>query len=367
MSTPITAENNWSPSDPINKSTPLSPLCACLGQGQFDISSWALICSTLERMNIKTVGDLEELFSENDMVLMAVLRSLEAKLKESARWYLSGLATATNVQFQVFDYKAKGKGADWNSKCTKLNASGSFQVARYTPDGRLFEKLPAKYEVDFLRAEDLARATDFFWLDAVANDEESMGEYLPLGMPRRLGKVWLAVLPPPVPYRYGEKKYEKERSPADIISLRFQNARSSAKPYDRCVLDEKFKKYFGEKIVHSVTFVDADDERLLDNDRNILFGELIDVYRNKTLPPITISVDAVKGKAKKNSPERKPFAEHSEQDKENRAEEGDLGSLPLELEDVDDGDSDIELSFNMPPPPKSSSSSSTKQEQLRIH
>ena len=62
-------------------------------------------------------------------------------------------------------------------------------------------------------------------IDAQANPEESLGDYLPTGLPRRLEKVHEALLPP-----FGGKA-----AASKVYKLRFQNARDAPNPYPRMV------------------------------------------------------------------------------------------------------------------------------------
>ena len=152
------------------------------------------------------------------------------------------------------------------SHCTKVETSTHFNSSKYKPDGRVFELIPKKSTCDFLSAEDEQLAVDLLWLDAHAHPEPSFGDYLPSGMPMRLGNICRELLPPFAPTRKGVARPQKK-----VIALSHQNRREAVAPYKRMVLSLDFKECIQEKSRSSVTWVEPSSEALVDNVRNRVF------------------------------------------------------------------------------------------------
>ena len=76
-----------------------------------------------------------------------------------------------------------------------MACSADFNPSTYKPDGRVFAQLPRKGAQDFMSEEQEHLAVDLVWLDAHANPEPSLGDYLPSGLPLRLGCIFDQLVP----------------------------------------------------------------------------------------------------------------------------------------------------------------------------
>ena len=65
---------------------------------------------------------------------------------------------------------------------------------------------------------------------------------------------------------------------------RWQNGRN--RDYKDMILDKKFIKYFPPKLVKFLSFVESDDEDLIDSKHNQLFTELVDVREGRAQPMV---------------------------------------------------------------------------------
>ena len=342
--------SSWNPSNPVNRETPMSPICSCLGHGQQDQASYAAIAAKFKQHGTLDVGTLEDMWGENDFMIMGMLRGLDKKgvLKFTPRSYLAAISKITGISFEAKAHNVTGQGGDWNSACTKQRASADFNVAKYVPDGRIFNYLPRKGTVDYLDKAETVLATDLYLLDGIANPEPSVGEYWPLGMPKQLGRSWKIMLPLPEPYHLGKLGLEKPRRPADLITLRAQNARAAStagKPYARCVLNKKYKQYFGPKVVNSFSFVDSDDDELIDNERDQAFGELVAVYRTGELPKLEVDLKAEEEKSRQVKDQPVKFQENQEPQQATSSQDVDmLVGDTVDSSDSSDGDDEPRLS-----------------------
>ena len=266
--------------------TPLRNLLACLGMGQGDTKSWKVIADNLQEKDTLTVGDLTNKWSHDSF--KGLLRGLEKQkaLSRPHNAYYKGLVLAASLDFEDKRSQAlfvAGKGNDWHHNCTKERITSGFNPTTYCPDGRLFSFIPEKGSCQHLDYDEFLLVTDLFFLDAIANPEPSMGNYLPVGLPRQLGKVWRIMVAPPKPFHAGKRGLEKARKEHKCVTLRHQNARSAKEPFQRMVLSEEFQQFFPDKVVQSVSFVAEDDPELLNNPRNDCMKILVAVYRHKTL------------------------------------------------------------------------------------
>ena len=280
--------STWAPGDVVNGDTELALLFNCLGAGQFDISSFQAIAIKLKNMKALTVGDLQSHWVHGELI--AALRALESlnMLTKKAGSYQAAISTATGIQFDQHGgsvREASGKGADWSLRCTKEAPSQGFAVHTFTPDGRVFQSVPALGTQDHLSKEEEALFVDAIFIDANLRGEKSIKDYLPAGMAKRIGKVWRIMTPPPLPFHRGQAGKEKARPEEKVALGRWLNARiagKEGKPYPRMILSEQYRDCFGEKVAGSVLFVPEGDEQLIDNVRNDLAYKLYMVYQEKT-------------------------------------------------------------------------------------
>ena len=152
-------------------------------------------------------------------------------------------------------------GGNMSGACIKQEPSGTFLPRQYIPDGRVYQGFYAHGGAAFMSTEQEKLYLDYLWLDAQANPEKSLGDYLPDGMAKQLGMLHDALLPPFKPTNHGTPRAQP-RPAAKTIALRFQNGRQQH--YPRLILDEKFMDYLGEKALKAMdnSFVLCTDERL---------------------------------------------------------------------------------------------------------
>ena len=270
----------WQPGEPVTPGTLLEPMLNVLGFGQQDVDSYATIAVKFKARSVITVGDLFGVSSTwQREELLGCLRTLE--LKKSPLSYVGAIEKAVGDTVgteRSYDPPAKvTTGGNMSSACIKQEPSGTFLPRQYIPDGRVYQGFYAHGGAEFMSTEEEKLYLDYLWLDAQANPEKSLGDYLPDGLAKQLGMLHDALLPPFKPTNYGTPRAQP-RPAAKTIALRFQNGRQQH--YPRLILDEKFTGYFGEKALKAMgnSFVLCTDERLQDNARNDFFGALIKVH-----------------------------------------------------------------------------------------
>ena len=282
----VSATCQWMPGQRVTPTTGLGPLLRCIGVAG-DSESYNKIAERLAARNCTTVHDLAQWsFGELKMNLIAL------SLPRNFRAYMSAIACATGLVFvdglveQDDPCSRQGKGAGWHLNCTKKMASQGFNPNSFTPDRRCYTHLPAKGSVPFIEVNDEHLYLDLLWLEMQVHPEESLGEYLPSGVRRRLKKIHHMSYPPFKPLNSG-KPNEKERDVGSVINIRFQNARNRGmggmvgRQYKRVIIDEAYKHVFKGKVAESVVFVPAGHELLLDNPRNDFLEAIIEVYSGK--------------------------------------------------------------------------------------
>ena len=273
----------WKPGDPVTSETLLEPLLVAIGFGLQDVASYQTIAEKLKTRSVSTVGDLfGSGASWQREEVLACFRTLA--LKKTPLSYVGAIEQAVQ--------KTMGKelvaeaataptkvttGGNMNAACIKQAPSSTFMPRKFQFDGRVYEGFDARDDAAYMCPEQEKLYLDFLWLAAQANPERSLGDYLPDGMAKQLGKMHDALLPPFKPAHYG-KPHERPRPADKVIHLRFQNGRQTY--YPRLKLDEKFRDYLGEKALKVMgnNFVPGFDERLLDNRRNDFFGDMIKMH-----------------------------------------------------------------------------------------
>lgn len=282
-----TVATPWNPALPVERTSSVKDIVTALTFGSSDAASWGKIRGRFETRGIETVENITEHWDIGE--LTSVIHG--AKPAKHARTYLKAIGHAIEHDFyKHLEFKAKpepaeGQRGDWMLKCSKIKPDASFKASDYMPDGRVFAALPKKDSADHMDKDEGELASDLLWLDAHANPEAAIGDYLPEGVPARIGKICTDMLPPFQPTRDGEA-----RPPARIATLRHQNARDAKKPYVRMVLSNEFEEYIGTKSRGSVTFVEPGSAQLLENVRNDLMSDLVKVYRTKSLAPMAVKL-----------------------------------------------------------------------------
>ena len=277
----------WQPGVPVTTQTPLEPMLKVLGFGQQDIDSYATIAEKFKARSVITVGDLFGISSTwQREELLGCLRTLE--LKKSALSYVGAIEAAVGDTMGTertattppAGFAKMTTGGNMSGACIKQEPSGTFLPRQYIPDGRVYQGFYAHGGAAFMSTEQEKLYLDYLWLDAQANPEKSLGDYLPDGMAKQLGMLHDALLPPFKPTNHGTPRAQP-RPAAKTIALRFQNGRQQH--YPRLILDEKFTDYLGEKALKAMdnSFVLCTDERLQDNARNDFFGNMIKVREGK--------------------------------------------------------------------------------------
>ena len=274
----------WAPGMPLTPETLLKPLLAAIGFGQQDLGSWQRIEQKLAERSVLSLGDLfgatdsESGWSRDEVHYC--LKTLQ--LNKHPMAYIAGLEAACGQVFRIFNPDQDGaklkRGGDFSARSMKVEPSARFNASTYVPDGRCYMAFPQKGSAEQLSPDQEKLYLDYLWLEAHANPEISLGDYLPDGVPRKLAVLHDLLLPPFRPAHCGTA-HEKPRDARTIIALRWQNGRQCM--YKRIVLDEKFKSYFGPKSLAALTdacFVPSDDARLQENERNDFFATLVKVY-----------------------------------------------------------------------------------------
>ena len=275
---PVPVVAPWSPALPISDDSSLSDVITSLSFGSGDVDSWMAIKVKVNGRGIFRVGDLKDWSSDE---LTSLIRN--TKIAKCPRAYLKALGMVVNIDLLYnpatgqhgLKKEAGGQRSTWFSHCTKVERSEEFGPYNYKPDGRVFAHLPRKGSCAVMDDEEEALAVDLFWLDAHANPEVSLGDYLPFGVPQRLARVCDEMLPAFAPTKKGVA-----RQPKKIISLRHQNARDAPAPYKRMILCSEFQEVIQPRSRGSVTWVEPSSEALIANVRNGVMSDLVDMYRN---------------------------------------------------------------------------------------
>ena len=174
------------------------------------------------------------------------------------------------------------KGGNMMGRCNKMELSSSFKVKEYTPDASCYEGLPRKGEADFLEKAQWELLCDRIVLDAHANKEPSMGDYLPDGMAKRYASIHRRHLPPLKPPHHDKPGLKGTRPPISLEKSyvdRFQNGRHI--DYKRMVLDEMYREHIGPKMAAHITFT-SDEEALQESKRNDAMQRLVEVYSGRS-------------------------------------------------------------------------------------
>lgn len=291
----------WQPGEPVVDDTSIADVITTVGFGRADAADWAAIKDKLVSRGCTTVAHLRDAWAPGE--LLSLIRHLKPKLHPRA--YVAGISTVIGhdlLKDHAFKIKsergdaAAGQGAGWHLHCTKVATTADFLACKYKPDGRVFAHLPRKGAMDFMEEKDEHLAVDLLWLDAHINPEPSMGDYLPSGLPMRLGAICGELLPP-----FAASKKGAPRPAKQVIALRHQNARDAPTAYKRMVLSSEFQEYIQPKSRASVTWVEPSSEQLKDNVRNAVMGELVGMYHKSQGEPIIITLPS--GVAKKEGKE----------------------------------------------------------------
>ena len=93
-------------------------------------------------------------------------------------------------------------GGNMSAACIKQEPSSAFMPRKYVPDGRVYEGLYERGATLFMSPEQEKLYLDRLWLDAQANPERSLGDYMPNEMAKQLGRLHEALMPPFKPSAY---------------------------------------------------------------------------------------------------------------------------------------------------------------------
>lgn len=284
----MSASPVWRPGDDVTDDTLLKDVSRALAFGSGDLPSWLAIVEKLEGRSCTTVGALFKDWSFGEFVTS--IRPLD--LKKAAKSYAIALEDATERQFNkdgviVIDAAKpalkKDTGGDTTAACKKVKTE--FPAWSYTPDGRVYAGIPSALDQKYLSKDDTLAYGDALFLDAHANPEQALGDYIPDGMGKRYAYLHKKMKLPmlwPVGVRPGDDPAKgKARPIASFVALRIQNGRQGPK-YKRMVLDKKFYARFGEKAREHIVWVEAGSVMLEENWRNQLMSELVDAYDGKT-------------------------------------------------------------------------------------
>ena len=271
---------DWSIGAPVLMETAVKPVLTALGWSQGDMASYTVIIDKLAERNVTSFGDLFGGSWTRDE-LLSCLRGLE--LPKAAQSYVAALETSvhqalpTSRALTAADGKKVKRGGNTTAACSKVEPSSEFVPSRYTPDGRVYAPFTKKGLSAYMDQKQYELYIDLLWLAIMLDPEESIGDYLQPGMPRRLAFLHDALLPPFPPTARGTLK-EKPRPTQKAIHVRFQNGREIR--YSRCVFDEKFRAYFQPKalaVMTDASFVPADHDLLKDNVRNDFVATMVKV------------------------------------------------------------------------------------------
>ena len=202
----------WAPGVPVTSLTPLEPILSAIGFGMQDLESYATIADKFKARSVNTVGDLfgsDASWQREE--LLGCLRTLA--LKKSPLSYLGAIEAAVGetVGMERSDETTTGParvttGGNMSAACIKQEPSSAFMPRKYVPDGRVYEGLYERGATLFMSPEQEKLYLDRLWLDAQANPERSLGDYLPDGMAKQLGRLHEALMPPFKPSAYGTSK-----------------------------------------------------------------------------------------------------------------------------------------------------------------
>ena len=273
-------DGSWNAREPVLPTTDLRQVLAVIGVGQLDSDSWSSVSAALESRACTTAGHLE---TRSRQELLTLLRTLE--LKKAPQSYLDVLLQVTGMSLM----DDRHTGGNMMGRCSKGQLADGFNMRKYTPDIRCFDGIPRKDESQWLDKPEWDLLQDLLVLEAHANDNECLGDYLPDGMAKVYAKLHrnnFALPKPPHASMPGLKGAKPAPSLESMYRHRWQNGRQAT--YKRIVLDKKFALHIGPKMRRGMTFVPADDERLMDNVRNAAMQHFVDVYEGRvevsTLP-----------------------------------------------------------------------------------
>ena len=287
----------WRPGGALQYNSSLADICAALDFGCAD-TAYGAIAAKLATRNCTTKGDLEDWGHGEVISLVRPLQAL-GKLKKRPEAYVAALAHATDIKFTSevkaeIGTKVKAEtGGDHSTKCTKILASATFSAYKYLPDGRIYAGVPTTADQETLDEDEEKLYLDSLWIDAIANPEPSMGDYIPSGLAMRYRSLHKKLKLAPLTPAHAGKMNETERDVKRAAHLRFQNGRQglNGRPYKRMVFDEKYKEHIttkAPKAAQYVNFVSSLSEELQDNKRNDLLGTLLKVYSGE-LPAMQIN------------------------------------------------------------------------------
>jgi hypothetical protein len=274
---------SWQPGDAVTPETELNAIFRVIGFAHNDMDSVIKIVEKLKQRSVTVVG---ELFGSDASwqreELLSCLNTLE--LKKTPLSYIVALETAVGsavgtppaLQFTTAAVKPVS-GGNMSDRCTKRPPSRAFNPRNWRPDARVFAGLPTIGEVHFLPSDKEKLYLDRLWLCAMIFGEQSLGDYLPIGMAGHLGRLHDALLPQFKPKHFG-KVNQVPRPAAEVIGRRFMNGRFQ--PYPRIVLDQQYRHLFDEKAQHALrdSLVDVTDERLATSELNNFLATIVEVY-----------------------------------------------------------------------------------------
>ena len=298
----VVAVKPWDPTKPVEGTSSLANIITCISFGRPDAPDFHQI---RDKLALRGCHSPEAIMQWDLPCLKSLIRSL--KVTKDLRVYITTIGTAIGHDFynsERTDNTAKSEGAkrpsggDIRASCTKVDVTEGFNASKYMPDGRCFEigdlgRYAGGWDVDGdpMPQEDEHMLLDALILDLHANPEPSLGDYLPEGLPRRLAINCDQIYPKFAPDTKGTARGRQR-----VITIRAQNGRNGAR-YPRVVLSEEYHDYVQEKSRGGFIFVKHDSEALENNPRNELFGVLLDVYRNQTLPPLSMKLPERKATA----------------------------------------------------------------------
>lgn len=174
----------WNASLPVSGRSSLQDIMTCLAFGRPNDPTYPAIAAKFEARSINTVTKLQD-FQGSELVSM--VRTLNPQ--KHARAYVAAIGTAINHDFfavhkggvksESAQGEAPGQGSQWASHCTKQNVSHDFNPGKYIPDGRVYAQLPSVDSKSHLDEDESFLISDLVWIDAQANPEPSLGEYIP--------------------------------------------------------------------------------------------------------------------------------------------------------------------------------------------
>ena len=377
MAADAAAGEAWRPGQPVQDSTRLGDVLAALSFGHND-DSYTSISEKLAQRNCLTVGQLDS-WSKGEMI--SLIRPL--KLKKLPVAYVAAIEVAAKRTFQA-DPAMKGEdkvkapcGGDLpHIKCTKVAPSETFNASQYLPDGCVYVGVPTLSLQDVLDPEEEKLYVDALWIDAQANPEPSLGDYIPSGLARRYESLHTQLKLAKLPPSHAGKVNEAARGVQRAVHLRFQNGRQgiNGRPYKRMVFDDAYESHISEKARAFVCFVPSTSVELHDNRRNDLLRDLIKVYAGE-MPKMRVSFPTDPATTDPETPEvvreAKTAAVDIDEGSPPDSEANAKDVTDLDGKELADGDSsDEEGARNLPQLPKraannSSTSGETKKQKLK--